>query len=143
MSNLFFMSNPHNVKCFGHFPAMGVSNHRAIYAIVNTFTTRKTLKTIKVRNINDINVDQVAQFAGAIDWTSFYASIDVDEQMKFLYDIMDDFLRKVCPEREIVSKNDPVPWMNNLIRDQMLERKQLYDVWAANRKHHSGPSMYD
>lgn len=141
--DLFFTGNEHSVKCFGHFPAIGISNHAAIYTILNTFTTKKKLNTFTIRNINDIDDLLVAQTAEAINWSAIHNSNEVNGQTELLYHIIYKFMDEICPEKQIISKNNPVPWMNNEIRELMIKRKQFYDWWTLNRKHPSGQIVYN
>lgn len=43
--DLMFTKNINDVKHFGHFSAIGISHHQAIYGIINTYTTKKEFKT--------------------------------------------------------------------------------------------------
>lgn len=92
-----------DVKCFGHFPAIGISNHSAVYA---------------------------------------YSSNYVDQMMDIFYTKMRKLLDDICPLKTIVSRNQPVPWMNKNIREHMDRRKIFHDWWKLNRKHQSSDILY-
>lgn len=60
--DLMFTKNKIDVKHFGHFPAVGTSNHQAIYCILNFFTTKGEIKSYSFRNFNDIDEQKVVKF---------------------------------------------------------------------------------
>lgn len=53
--DLIYTKNKNDIKQFGHFPAVGVSNHHATYTIINTFTTKREHKTYTFRNFSNID----------------------------------------------------------------------------------------
>lgn len=60
---------------------------------------------------------------------------DVDDLTQQIYNVMNSFMEKLCPQIEITSKYEPVPWMSNEIKEMMAKRKIFYDSWVLNRKH--------
>lgn len=140
--DLIFAKNADDVRCFGHFSALEISNHNAIYAIFNTFTTQKINKTYQFRNLNSIDLDNAMNIAENIDWGEIYNTMDVDQMIDIFYSIMYKYLNDICPLKTVTSRHKPVPWMNKNIREHMDKRKILYDLWKLNRKHQSGPILY-
>lgn len=136
------IKNTPDIKHFGHFPAIGVSNHQAIYTIMNSFTTKKEVKTYKFRNFNTLNEESIDFFANSIDWTIFSYESNIDSMIDNPYTIMNKFLDELCPYRTITSKYKPVPWMNEEIKNLMSKRKAFYDWWKLNRKHQSADLIY-
>lgn len=133
--DLIFTKNTNDIKHFGHFPAIGISNHQAIYGIFNTFTTKKEVKTFKIRNFNNITESQIEDFASRTDWTLFSYNQNIDYMINQFYSIMNIFLDEICPIKTIISKHKPVSWMTNEIKDLMNQRKKFYDWWKSIRKH--------
>lgn len=140
--DLFFGKNKHDFKHFGHFPALGISNHQAIFAVINTFTTKKEIKTYKFRNLNNIEEEKVQNFAESIDWSVFSYETNLDAMIDSFYSIMNRFLDELCPYSVIKSKHEPVPWMNENISSLMSKRKKHYDWWKSNRKDQSSDLIY-
>lgn len=140
--DLFFTKNIIDVRSFGHSPAVGISNHSAVYAIFDTFTTRRVKNTYQIRNLNNIDVNNASTIANEIDWSEIYATNDVDEMMDVFYSMMYNLQDKICPLKTVVSKHEPFPWMNKNIKEHMDKRKMFYDWWKLNRKHQSGEMMY-
>lgn len=141
--DLIFTKNLIDVKHFGHFPAAGVSNHQAIYCVLNFYTTKKKMKTYYFRNFSNIDEMQIAHFAEQIDWDIFSYGRGVDDMVNDLYVILNKFLDEICPLKQITTRNRPVPWMSNELRNKMGERKMFYDWWHMNRKHASANIIYD
>lgn len=92
--DLFFTKSEHEIKCFGHFPATGISNHSAIYIIANSFTTKKEIETYTFRNYSLINEDSVRNFVETTDMGLFTNITNVDDAIDKLYEILNSFLKK-------------------------------------------------
>lgn len=140
--DLMYTKNRGDVRCFCHFPAVGVSHHDAICGIFNFYTTRKVLKTYEIRNLNNITDGDVDNFVRTVDWSIFQPGADVDIMVNDLYGILNRFLNEVCPSKTITSRHCPVPWMTKEIRDLMASRKIYYDWWRINRKHQAADIIY-
>lgn len=141
--DLMFTKDKNDVKYFGHFSAIGISNHQAIYGIFITYTTKKEINTYKIRNFQNIDQSEINHFVETIDWNIFSINNGIDEMINYFYLIMERFMNEMCPEQIITSKNKPVPWMTKEIKNKMNERKMFYDWWKLNRKHQSGEIIYE
>lgn len=118
--------------------AIGISNHNAIYAILNTFTTKKIPKSYQIRNFN-ISDEEVQGFCNRIDWSIFGNCDDPNVMIDFLYDsILYPFLNGVCPAKTVISRNQPTPWMNGEIKKLMNHRDEMYKLYKSNIDNESG-----
>lgn len=84
-------------------------NHSAIYAIFDTFTTRKIKNTYRIRNLNAIDVNNALSLSRNTDWSAIYETNDVNQMMYAYYSKMYKLLDTICPLKTIVSKHKPVP----------------------------------
>lgn len=141
--DLIFVKNLNDVKHFGHFPAIGISNHQAVYSVMNFFTTKGEIKTYKFRNYKIIDDETIHNFAHTIDWSFFEVHNNIDEMVNKLYQIFNRFLDEICPIQIVTSKYKPVPWMNDEIKKLMSERDVFYKWWKTNRKHQSSDIIYE
>ena len=140
--DIIFAKNPTNVIQFGHFPAIGVSNHEAIYAIFRISVVRKEKRQIEMRNFNKFDQEEVDSFANNTDWSLIERGEDIDTKVNVLCNYLHQFSNRIFPVKTIVSKNDPVPWMNEEINIKMKERKIFYDWQKMNRNHQSHKILY-
>lgn len=110
--------------------------------IFNSYTTKREFKTYKIRKFDD--VDEIDNFVTNIDWSVFDdESGNVDDLTRQIYNTMNKFMDDLCPQIEVTSKYEPVPWMSNEIKELMAKRKIFYDRWCINRKHQSADVISD
>lgn len=140
--DLMYTKNPNDVKHFGHFPAIGISNHQATYGIMNFYTTKREVKTYEIRNFKDIDDEKIENFTSKIDWTFFSCTNNIDGMIDKLYQILNQFLNEICPLQVVKSRYKPVPWMTDEIKDLMKQRKTFYELWKINRNHQAGDVTY-
>lgn len=140
--DLIFVKNQNSLIQFGHFPSLGVSNHHAIYAFFNLAVNKKKKREITMRNFTKYDEEGVKTFAQNIDWEQIERTESVDDKVRILCDILKKFTDDTFPEKKIISRNNPVPWMNEKIKKMMHERKIFYDWQKMNRKHKSHEIIY-
>lgn len=132
-----FMKNANMTVDFGHFPAIGISNHQAIYGIFKVNIEKRKSREYVFRNFRKYDDDAVESFAQSINWNQIIDLQSVDSKIDALYEIMYHFIDKIFPEKRIISRYNPVKWMTAEIKQSMDERKVLYDLKKINRTHHS------
>lgn len=76
--DLMFTKEMGDVKQYGHFSAIGISNHQAIYGILNTFTTKKIPTMYKIRNFKNIDNNEIKTFTESINWSFFSYNNEID-----------------------------------------------------------------
>lgn len=59
-----------------------------------------------------------------------------------LYVKLNEFLNNLFPKKHVTTKHEPVPWMNDEIKNNMQTRKMFYEWWLLNRKHQSADIIY-
>lgn len=141
--DFIFVKNTNCVKQFGHFPAVGISNHQAIYCILNFYTTKREVTTYSFRNFNNVDANEITRFIASVDWGIFSYGRGVDAMIDDLYLILHKFLNELFPLKQVTTKYKSMPWMTDEIKDKMGKRKIFYDWWHLNRKHQAADIIYD
>lgn len=141
--DLIYTKHKHRIIEFGHFPAVGISNHQAVYIIYNILPNKKHRKEIQIRQFKKTNDEILIQYCENYDWLSFYESNCVDFKINSLYKFMYNFMNEFFPIVTINTKHTPVPWFNKTIGELMKKRKQAYDLWKLNRKGETSDLLYN
>lgn len=141
--DLFLSKIKYRVVKYGHFTALGISNHQAIYMLYNILPNKKRVQTYTFRSYNKINVEQINHAANKIEWDRISRLRQVDEKTETFVDMMQSLLETNIPLKTIKLRNPPVSWFNENIRHLVKKRKTIYDMWKINRNHGASKIVYN
>lgn len=115
------------VNNFGQVSLAGLSYHDMIYVELNLKVKIKTNKEkIKFRDYKNMNSDLLKQECALLEWNDLYLSNNIDCKVELFSNKINNLFEKFVPEREVLSKKRPCPWISNEIRSQMIERDKVY-----------------
>lgn len=114
------------VNNFGQIALSGISYHDLIYAELRLKVKKTVNKKVIIRDFKNVNMEILKRECEGLSWNELYESNSIDCKVEILASRLDLLFNKYVPERQINTKKNPCPWINNDLKLQMKERDRVY-----------------
>jgi Reverse transcriptase (RNA-dependent DNA polymerase) len=133
--DLFITNKPESVGLLNQIDLPGIiTTHDLIYGsyLLPNIPEPNTL-THFYRDFKNINMEALLNDANCLDWSSFYATDDVNEKISIFNSSISNLFDIHVRTKKVIPKNYVNPWFNRLIETAIRERDICYAVWKTRK----------
>lgn len=132
--DLILTNDLNRIKCHGQLSVSGISYHDLIYVEFNLKAKLfKDKEYLVVRSFKNINLAELKAQCNDLQWDNLCLTDSLDEKVEILENNIISVYDKYVPERKVLKRKNPCPWINADLKSVMKERDLLYRRYVKNK----------